>query len=102
MGEATSSGGSSLVGPYLKNHGYDRVLLAGPTTRMVSGHLVLAVGGDRPCVRIHVVHELSRELLDLDKKNSRASNYLAPIHLAAMFHIVEQPTSVRVAGRLLK
>ena len=44
----------------------------------------------------------SRELLDLDKENSRASDYLAPIHLAAMFHIVEQPTSVRVAGRLLK
>jgi hypothetical protein len=44
----------------------------------------------------------SRELLDLDKKNSRASNYLSPIHLAAMFHIVEQPTSIRVAGTLLK
>jgi hypothetical protein len=44
----------------------------------------------------------SRELLDLDKKNSRASNYLAPIHLAAMFHIVEHPTSVRMAGTLLK
>jgi hypothetical protein len=25
---------------------------------MVSGHLMLTVGGDRPCVRIHVVHEL--------------------------------------------
>jgi hypothetical protein len=61
MGEATSGGGG-LVGPYLNNHGYDRVLLAGPTTRMVSGHLVLTVSGDRPRVRIHVVHELSREL----------------------------------------
>jgi hypothetical protein len=44
----------------------------------------------------------SRELLELDKKNSRASNYLVPIHLAAMFHIVEQPTTVRMAGTLLK
>ena len=58
MGEATSSGGSSLVGPYLKNHGYDRVLLAGPTTRMVGGHLMLTIGDDRPFVRIHLVHEL--------------------------------------------
>ena len=46
------------MGPYLKNHGYDRVLLTDPTTRMVGRHLMLTVGGDRPCVRIHVVHEL--------------------------------------------
>ena len=58
MGEATSGGGSCLVGPYLKNHGYDRVLLAGPATRLVGGHLMLTIGCDRPCVRIHVVHEL--------------------------------------------
>jgi len=80
MVEATSAGVGGLVGPYLKNHGCDRVLLTDPTTRMVSGHLMLTIGGDRPCVRIHVVHELSRELLDIDKKNSRASNYLVPIH----------------------
>ena len=46
------------MGPYLKNHGYDGVFLTGPTTRMVGGYLVLTIGGDRPCVRIHVVHEL--------------------------------------------
>jgi hypothetical protein len=44
----------------------------------------------------------SRESLDFDKKNSRASNYLVPIHFTAMFHMVEQPTSVLTAGRLLK
>jgi hypothetical protein len=58
MGETTSGGCGSLVGPYLKNHGYDRVLLTGSATRLVGGHLVLTIGGDRPCVRIHVVHEL--------------------------------------------
>jgi hypothetical protein len=31
----------------------------------------------------------SRELMDWDQENSRASDYLAPIYLAEMFHIVE-------------
>jgi hypothetical protein len=58
MGEATSGGSGSLVSPYLKNHGYDGVLLTRAAARMVGGHLMLTIGGDRPCVRIHVVHKL--------------------------------------------
>jgi hypothetical protein len=33
----------------------------------------------------------SCESLDWDKENSRASDYLVPIYLAGIFHIVELP-----------
>jgi hypothetical protein len=32
---------------------------------------------------------ISCESLELDKENSRASDYLVPIYLAGIFHIVE-------------
>ena len=45
------------MGAGLKNCRYDRVFLTGPATRLVGGYLMLTIGRDRPCVRIHVVHD---------------------------------------------
>jgi hypothetical protein len=66
------------------------MLLAGPATWLVGGYLMPAIRSDRPCVWIHVVHEqFSCERLDWNQENSRASDYLVPIYLDEMFHIVE-------------
>lgn len=34
------------------------MFLPGPPTRLVGKYLMLPIGNDLPCVRIHVVHEL--------------------------------------------
>jgi hypothetical protein len=66
------------------------VFLADPATWLVGERLMLTIRCDRPCVWIHVVHEqFSRESLDWDEENSRASDYLVPIYLGRMFHILE-------------
>lgn len=55
-GRTTSGGVAGPLGPSLENRRYDRMLLPGPPTRLVGKYLMLTIGGDRPCVRIHVVH----------------------------------------------
>jgi hypothetical protein len=55
----SSAEDGGLVGASLENCRYDRMFLASPPPRPVGVHLMLTVGYDRPCVRIHLVHAMS-------------------------------------------
>jgi hypothetical protein len=61
LDESTSGDGgvAGLVSPSLENLRYDRVLLASSPTWLLGKYLMRTVSRDRPCVRIHVVHDLS-------------------------------------------
>jgi hypothetical protein len=47
------------VSPGLENRRYDRMLLASPPTWLLGKYPMLTISRDCPCVRIHVVHDLS-------------------------------------------